>query len=178
MRKTRLYRLYLKLVKAEGSPESIARGVAIGLAVGLILPVGAQTLPVLALAFLLKANKVLSWTFTCVSNPASVFILYPFQCWVGSYLVFKPLSRDVFASRFSALVNASSISETFHELGELGADILIPFFAGGVFFAVICAPLGYVVSLQLVRAYLRRKERLRQVRQRTAADRRRADGRE
>ena len=165
MRKKTLYKLYLKIVKAEGTPESIARGVAVGLTVGLVLPIGTQTLPALALAFLLKANKVLSWTFTCVSNPASVFLLYPFQCWVGSYLVFKPLSMESFSSRFSALVKASSLSETFRALGELGADVIIPFFAGGVFFALISAPVGYIVSRRLVLAYLRRKERLRLKRQ-------------
>ena len=174
MRKNKLYTLYLKIVRAEGSPECIARGVAVGLTIGLVLPIGTQTLPALALAFLLKANKVLSWTFTCVSNPASVFILYPFQCWVGSYLVFKPLSLDSFSSRFSALAEASTLSETFRELGALGADVMIPFFAGGVFFAVICAPLGYVVSRRLVLAYHRRKERLRQLRQKKAEEARRS----
>ena len=165
MRKNSFYKLYLKIVKAEGTPECIARGVAVGLTVGLILPIGFQTLPALALAFLLKANKVLSWTFTCVSNPASVFILYPIQCWVGSYIVFRPLSLNSFSSRFSSLTEASSLSETFRALGELGADVMIPFFAGGVFFALVSAPIGYVVSRRLVLAYLRRKERLRQKRQ-------------
>lgn len=169
MRKNTLYKLYLKIVKAEGSPESIARGVAVGLTVGFVLPVGLQTLPALALAFVLKANKVLSWTFTCVSNPASMFILYPFQCWVGSYLVFNPLSLDSLSHRFSDLSKAGSWSETFHALGALGTDIMIPFFAGGVFFALISAPIGYVVSRRLVLAYLRRKERLRQMRLEKAA---------
>lgn len=167
-RKT-LYRLYLKIVKAEGSPECIARGVAVGLTIGLVLPVGFQTLPALALAFLLKANKVLSWTFTCISNPASMFILYPFQCWVGSYLVFHPLSMESFSSRFSVLTEASSWSEKFRALGALGVDVMVPFFAGGIFFALICAPLGYVISRRLVIAYLKRKERLRLKRQQKTA---------
>lgn len=170
MRKKTLYKLYLKIVKAEGSPECIARGVAVGLTVGLILPIGFQTFPALALAFLLKANKVLSWTFTCVSNPASVFILYPFQCWVGSYLVFHPLSMSSFSSRFSSLVEASSLGETFRALGALGADVMIPFFAGGVFFALVCAPAGYVISKSLVLAYLERKKRNRQKRLQKAAE--------
>lgn len=174
MWKKSLYKLYLKIVKAEGSPESIARGVAVGLTVGFVLPVGFQTLPALVLAFLLKANKVLSWTFTCVSNPASMFILYPFQCWVGSYLIFKPLSLKTFSSRFSVLSEASSWAEKFRALGELGLDVMVPFFAGGIFFAVISAPAGYVISRKLVLAYLRRKERLRLMRQRKAEENRRS----
>ncbi len=169
IRKKALYKLYLKIVKAEGSPESIARGVAVGLTIGLVLPVGFQTLPALALAFLLKANKVLSWTFTCISNPASMFILYPFQCWVGSYLVFNPLSMSSFSSRFSSLAEASTLGETFRALGSLGLDVMIPFFAGGIFFALICAPAGYVISYRLVVAYLKRKEQLRLKRQQKAA---------
>lgn len=170
MRKKTLYKLYLKIVKAEGSPESIARGVAVGLTIGFVLPVGFQTLPALALAFVLKANKVLSWTFTCVSNPASMFILYPFQCWVGSYLVFNPLSMKTFSSRFSVLTEASTWSEKFRALGELGVDVMVPFFAGGIFFALISAPLGYVISRRLVIAYLKRKEHLRLKRQQKASE--------
>ena len=171
MWKKSLYKLYLKIVKAEGSPDSIARGVAVGLVVGLILPIGFQTLPALALAFLLKANKVLSWTFTCVSNPATVFILYPFQCWIGSYLIFKPLSLDSFSSRFSALAEAATWAEKFRALGTLGLDVMIPFFAGGIFLALICAPAGYVISRRLVLAYLKKKEQIRLKRQQKAAAR-------
>lgn len=174
MWKKKLYKLYLKIVKAEGSPESIARGVAVGLTIGFVLPVGFQTLPALALAFVLKANKVLSWTFTCVSNPASMFILYPFQCWVGSYLVFHPLSMDSFSSRFSVLIEASTWGEKFRALGALGLDVMVPFFAGGIFFALISAPLGYVISRRLVIAYLKRKERLRLIRQKKALERSRS----
>ena len=99
-----------------------------------------------------------------------MFILYPFQCWVGSYLVFNPLSMSSFSSRFSVLTEASSWSEKFRALGALGVDVMVPFFAGGIFFALICAPLGYVISYKLVVAYLKRKERLRLIRQQKAAE--------
>ena len=52
MKRTVFLRTYLKIIRTEGTPSSIARGVSIGLAVGLIIPVGLQTLPAIFLAFM------------------------------------------------------------------------------------------------------------------------------
>lgn len=151
--------LYLKVVKAEGSPESIAKGVAIGLVCGLIIPIGLQTLPAIFLAVVLKANKVLSWTFTCVTNPASVFFIYPVQCWIGSYLIFRPLTFSKLQGDLHALMTIETVSEAFAVFGAMSWTIIIPFFAGGIFFAIITAIPGYWLSLQLARKYQERKER-------------------
>ncbi len=164
MKKFSFRRLYFKILHSEGTPKSIARGVAIGLTCGLIIPIGLQTFPALFLAFLLKANKVLTWSFTCVTNPASVIVIYPFQCWIGSYLVFKPLSMESFNAKFQDLANAESLKEGFITFCSLGWDIILPFFAGGILFAVIAAPAGYIFSYKIVDAYQKRKAAKRKMR--------------
>ena len=152
-----LKRLYVKIISQEGSPECIARGAALGLVVGFVIPVGLQTFPAIALAFVFKANKVLSWLFTCVTNPATIFAIYPVQCYIGSLLLMRPMSREAFGNSFGRLASAESIAEYWEAFTSLVADIILPFFAGGALFAAVSAPIGYFASLYLVRAYRRRK---------------------
>lgn len=42
---------------------------------------------VIPLAFLLRAAKVPAVAFTFVSNHFSIIVLYPLQCYLGSYLI-------------------------------------------------------------------------------------------
>lgn len=153
--------LYMKVAKAEGTPESIAKGVAIGLCCGLIIPIGLQTVPALVLAVIFKANKFLSWTFTCVTNPASVFFIYPVQCWVGSYLIFRPLTFSRLQKDLEALATIETFADAFAVFQTMSWSIIIPFFVGGIFFAVISAVPGYWLSLKLAQKYQERKERKR-----------------
>ena len=162
--KRTIVKFCLKIVRTEGTPESIGRAAAIGLATGFILPIGFQTFPALFLAFLFKANKVLSWTFTCVSNPATIFAIYPVQCWIGSLLLFRPLTFHTLAGKFKDLAEAQSIREGLRACGALGADVMASFFAGGILFALISAPLGYWLCLRLAQAYQRRKQEKRRMR--------------
>lgn len=161
--KRHLLSLYFKIVKAEGSPESIAKGVAIGLVCGLIIPIGLQTLPALFLAFLFKANKILSWTFTCVTNPASVFFIYPVQCWLGSYLILRPLSFEKLNNELSGFSSVNTVEQAFEVFGTMSTSIVIPFFAGGFLFAVVAAIPGYWISLRLAQRYQTRKLRKKQI---------------
>ena len=157
--KRTIFKLYFKVVKAEGTPESIARGVAVGLATGLIIPIGLQTVPALALAVILKANKVLTWMFTCVTNPATVFFIYPIQCWIGSYLIFRPISFASLHGEFQGLTQAETVAEAFAVFGTLSWSIIVPFFAGGILFAVLTSIPGYWVSLHLAQKYQARKKK-------------------
>lgn len=156
-----LQALYMKIVKSEGTPESIARGVALGLFCGFIIPIGLQTFPTLLLALLLRANKVLSWTFTCVTNPATVLFIYPLQCWIGSRLIFNPLTLNSINRDLRQLFRAETWSDVLSVFGNLSWNIIIPFFVGGLFFALVSAIPGYWVSLKLTREYKKRRaERL------------------
>ena len=161
MKRNKFLRFYVRLIRSEGTPSSIARGVALGLAVGLIIPVGLQTLPAIFLAFVFKANKVLTWTCTCVTNPATAIVIYPFQCWVGGFLMFSPMKMSHLAEKFHDLLHAETIAAGWQAFTSLGWGILLPFFAGGIFFALLAAPLGYILSFKAVTAYHARRERRR-----------------
>lgn len=161
MKKFSLRRLYFKVMQQEGTPESVGRGIAIGLFTGFLLPIGTQTIPALFLAFLFKANKALTWLFTCVSNPVSVFFLYPIQCYTGSWLIFRPMTLEDLNHKFGAIANADGMKEAAQAFWALGSEIMITFFVGGLFYGVIFAGFGYWMGSRLVRAYRARKEKKR-----------------
>ncbi|OGV53615.1 MAG: hypothetical protein A2017_02840 [Lentisphaerae bacterium GWF2_44_16] len=144
---------YFKMVRQSGTPEKIARGVAVGLFVGFMIPFGFQLIVAIPLAILFKANKFFSVTGTFVTNHFTIPFIYPFQCYLGSCLLLSPLSLKLLTGQFKSLLRDPS----FEALFELGHDVVIPFFAGGAFLAVIFAAAGYFAALGIVIQYRRKK---------------------
>ncbi len=147
-------RLYCRVVSQEGTPESIARGVSLGLFVGFGVPIGGHILIAVPLAFLLKANKFLAVLFTFPVNPYTIPVLYPIQCYLGGFVLGSPMKFSVIEAEFeAALLHPSGAS-----LRRLGADMLWPFLAGGLIIALLSAALGYYASLGMAQKYRDRKE--------------------
>lgn len=159
----------VKLAKQSGTPEFVARGVFIGLFIGLVVPFGLQILVALPLAFVFKANKITAVGFTFITNQASIFFIYPFQCFVGSYVIAHPISYAHLSARLKSFLHflvssKASIRKSYEELMLLGQEIVIPFFVGGVVLGILVGILGYFASLYLVRQVRGRKERRKQQR--------------
>ncbi len=159
----------VKLAKQSGTPEFVARGVFIGLFIGLLIPFGFQIMIALPLAFIFKANKITAVGFTFITNNFTIFFIYPFQCFIGSYIIAHPISYDHLTSRLKsflhfAVSSEASIRKSYEELMLLGQEIVIPFFVGGLALGLVAGVLGYFTSLYLVRQIRGRKERRKQQR--------------
>jgi hypothetical protein len=146
-------RLYCRIVRQEGSPESVARGLAIGLFVGFAMPMGGQLVVAIPLAFILKGNKVLAALGTVVTNPYTSLVIYPIQCWIGALLLGSPLDFHFLEERFKSLLAQPS----WDALKGLGVDLLVPFLVGGLLLAVLTCVPTYYLTLRTVRAYRARK---------------------
>ncbi len=157
-------RLYLKLVRNQEPPEYTARGVALGLFIGFIVPMGLQIVVVVPLAFLLRTSKVMAIAFTFVTNHLTVFILYPLQCFIGSYLLFHPLTYAEVSGKMHNLIHCSEWREALREMGQLGLEIGAAFFAGGALLGGIAAGLGYFLTLRLIAGYRRARDARRAAR--------------
>jgi uncharacterized protein (DUF2062 family) len=144
---------YVRLLNHKGSPESIARGAAIGLLVGMVIPFSFQMVIALPIALLLKAAKFPALLFTWISNPLSIPVIYPIQCYVGSYLIGRPLSYQSIKSSLALLIEAPTISHFFGFSG----DLIYSFFAGGILFGTIIALTGYFLTVQSIRKYRAKK---------------------
>lgn len=145
-----------KVLHQSGDPAYIARGVALGLIVGWVIPMGFQIILVLPLSFLVRAAKVPAIVFTFVSNHFTVIFLYPLQCWLGSLvlrngLTFEELSRTT--GRIVAALEDASMHEAWQEFSKLGGQVISAFFVGGLLLGIPSALVGYYMTLQLVRRY-------------------------
>ena len=151
---------FLKMMRSSDRPDYLARGVALGLFIGFLVPMGLQIAVVLPLAFLLKAAKLPAVAFTFVTNHLTVFFIYPVQCWIGSYLMFHPFRYDTLAEQLRGVIDAPSMKMFMEEIAKLGLRLGISFFLGGLLFGVLAGAAGYLVTYRMtVRFRQRRAER-------------------
>ena len=149
--KAKLSELYDKIVKERKSAEFIARGWALGVFVGSVIPFGIQIYIAVPLSFLLKGSKIGALTGTLISNPLTILFLYPAQCWMGSRLLGKDISWDAISEALKGVLT----QQDWSSLSQLSGHLVTSFFAGGLMLAAVCTPLTYFFVLHLVRNYRR-----------------------
>lgn len=154
----RLVRYYYnKAVREKGTPEYIARGWAIGMFIGFAVPFGLQLLVSVPLSFLLKGSKLGATVGTLATNHFTIFIIYPFQCWLGSYLIGNPLSFSEISAGLEEVIKY----QDYETLFLLGKDLIAAFFIGGFLLAFISTPICYYLVKNLVIRYRDAKEKRR-----------------
>jgi len=154
--------LYLKLIKQSGSPEFVARGVAIGFFTGLLIPFGGQMIIAVILSFIFKASKIPALACTWITNPWSIPFIYPFQCWLGAKLMGKSLSFTLIKNNFQNFLHECATGTFQTSLSAflgMGSNIFIPFFVGGFFLGAVFAIGSYFTSYGMIVSYHRRKEK-------------------
>jgi uncharacterized protein (DUF2062 family) len=147
--KTKYLLLHSKIVSEKSSPEYIARGWALGMFCGCVIPLGLQLIVSIPASFILKGSKTGAIFGTLITNQLTIFIIYPIQCLVGSYIIANPLSFHKIKSDMTELFNDPSLSTLF----SLSGDLTAAFFAGGLLLAAITTPLTYFGVLSIVREY-------------------------
>ena len=147
----KLSALYDKIVKERKSAEFIARGWALGVFVGSVIPFGIQIYVALPLSFLLKGSKIGALTGTLISNPLTILFLYPAQCWMGSRLLGKDISWEAISEALKGVLT----HQDWSSLSQLSGNLVASFFVGGLILAAVFTPLAYFFVLHLVRNYRR-----------------------
>lgn len=142
-------------VSSNNPPWFDARGVAMGLFVGLGVPVGAQMLMLGLSRLLFRFNAALAFAFSCVNNPVSVIPMYYGYYCLGSRILGKPIT--VSASGFRAMLRpvtqADYFWESVHSFAYLGKDILVRWSLGAVVVASVVAILGGLVCYNVRRVH-------------------------
>lgn len=152
----KLIHFYVKIVRAEGTPTYIARGWALGMFIGCVIPMSAQLLISIPLSFVLRCSKIGATLGTFITNPVTVLFIYPAQCWVGNKIIGGSLSWEATQQAARDLVKLD-VSGFLH----LGGDLIASFFVGGFLLAAVCTPLTYFGVYHLVLRYRRIKEALK-----------------
>lgn len=141
--------IYYKIVRTGGTPDYAARGWAIGMFIGCVIPMSFQLMISIPLAFLLKASKIGAALGTLITNPVSIIFIYPLQCYIGSKLIGGDLTLEAARNAMKGVLQEQS----WEALMSLGSDLLISFFAGGLLFALILTPATYIIVYQAVVRY-------------------------
>lgn len=143
------------MLREKEPPEFTARGWAIGMFYGCTIPFGFQLLLSIPTALLLKGSKVGATMGTFVTNHFTIFIIYPFQCWLGNRLLGGDLTYDHIVGALKEVVSEQS----WESVLKLGGDLMASFFLGGFILAAICVPATYFGVLHFVRAHRVRRSR-------------------
>ena len=169
-RRPQLRRFLNWLIRLRGSPQAIARGVAIGMIVAFTPTIGFQTLIALGVATFLNANRPVSIVPTWLTNPFTIPPVYAFTYYLGSFFWPGPEPATVTRAMRAATKDLESLDflALRAQLGvflDLGTDVFIAMWIGGLIVGAIAAAIAYPLTLRTVvrlrerRARRRRKRR-------------------
>jgi uncharacterized protein len=136
------------LVASRNPPWFDARGVAIGLVVGFLVPVGAHILSLTCLRMAVRFNFIVAIAFTWVCDPFNmVFMYYGYYC-LGSFLLGLPVTLDFEAFRraMNPVAEQTYFWEVFSAFVQLGREILLRWIIAAVTLSFISGPLGYLIT--------------------------------
>lgn len=151
---------YFRLVRLRGTPEAIARGLAVGAFAGMFPIMGFQIIFGVLLAILVRGNKIVAAAATWISNPLTYLPLFAFNFQIGQWLL-----RTNHLS-FAQLENIRDLHQLLHVSGGFLATLL----SGCLLMGTLAATLSYVGGRRII-ARLRKqyKKRSRQRRHRRSA---------
>lgn len=148
----RFRRIFLKkILHADDPPHRLALGVAIGLFVTFTPTIGFQTALVIALAWLLGANKLVGLPLVWISNPATFVPIY-YPCYrIGKWILGgQPVSMRWW--RDLAHPPESSVEALRFYWTRL-LEIIGPLTTGCLVVAIPIGSVGYVLTYQSVIRY-------------------------
>ena len=147
-------RLKSRMVREQLPPEDIAAGWALGVFVGCAVPFGLQLVISIPLALMMRVSKVGATLGTFITNPVSIFFIYPAQTFIVNKLLFGG------SLTYSKLADTAW---TWAAVRRLGAEVMVSFFLGGFLLAIVMTPIAYFAVKRIVvrsRAWrARRRER-------------------
>lgn len=129
-----------KMVSEKASPQFVARGWAIGMFCGCVIPFGVQIAIAIPLAWILRGSKIGATLGTFISNHLTIFVLYPVQCYLGSLILLRPLAYATIHNKMQRIIELRSWDALF----SLGSELCAAFLVGGLLFAAILTPITYI----------------------------------
>jgi len=140
---------FSSLVLMKGKPSKIALSMALGIFIGLMMPVGFQTVIALPLALFFNLNILVTLTATLVTNPLTIVPLYFAIIRTGEFITQIKIS----GKKIDAVIKNPGLENFIN----LGYESLIVFFSGSFTFGVISSFIVYFITLKLIQKYRSRK---------------------
>ena len=133
--------LKAKMVGDPLPPEDVAAGWALGMFIGCSIPFGLQLVVSVPLAIMMRVSKIGATVGTLITNPVTIFFIYPAQTWVVNRLLFGG------SLSFQRLMETEW---TWAAVRHLGAEAMVSFFLGGLALGMILSPMTYFAVRRIV----------------------------
>jgi uncharacterized protein (DUF2062 family) len=144
---------YEKLLNLKSTPAEIAFSIALGIFIGLLFPIGLQTIIAVPISIFLGSNVLLTVTATLISNPLTILPIYYAAINIGQFITHIEISWNSISEFLT--------SPSFSGILNLSQNGLIVLFTGTSILALFCSVTIYFVIYKLICAH--RKKRNLQV---------------
>ena len=148
---------FRRLLAIDDPPERTALAFAIGVFIAFSPFLGLHTIMATAVAFLFRFNKIAIYAGTFINNPFLTLVPIIIVSYaVGAFLLGRPVSIP--EEGLELLKNPRIFSGDYYRLLFIQSwNIVWPFSVGAMALSVVCSLLAYPLTLQMLRAYRRRK---------------------
>jgi len=127
---------YLKFIRIRAEDVDVARGMALGVFIGLTPTMGIQIPIALACSFLFRTNRIAPLVGVFVSNPLTAIPIYSFNFKLGKLVIG---SENMKMAHF----------DSFMEIIKLGREFLMTLWFGSFIVAIIGAGIAYLVTIRV-----------------------------
>ncbi len=158
-------RVIAPMKESNEPPWFDARGVAIGLIIGFIVPVGGQLVLITFLRFFVRFNSLLAVAFSLVSNPFNFLPLYYGYYLLGSCIIGASpnVSRETFDTMMLGVADSGHFAESWAAFLNLSGDILTRWSVAAVLLGVSTSIIGYLVTYWIKKRMMNRRAELASV---------------
>jgi hypothetical protein len=139
---------FLKFKRLRGDAASLARGVALGVFIGITPTIPLHTISIILFSFPFRASKISSLLASVViCNPLTYFPIYYFSWLIGDRFIPGILTWEKIDSIMVLINSGASFTTTITELSKLGVGALTVLLIGGCVLATPFTIVSYFMSL-------------------------------
>jgi uncharacterized protein (DUF2062 family) len=145
LRRTAKY-YFIRLKRLRGTPQSLARGAAIGAAIAITPTLPLHTIMIIPTTLILRVSTIAAMiTGAIISNPLTFVPQYWLAWWIGNLIFPDRLSWSRLKTVLHTLLEEGLI-DSLHTLSKLSADALLVLSAGGIILAIIFGFSTYFIA--------------------------------
>jgi len=153
-----------RILHVNDSPHAIALGIALGLMVAYLPPVGFHIILLIPLTVILRANKFVAFTAVWISNPLTFVAIYYPGYLIGRAVTVcfqpqQPLDPHQISAMFAKSLSFDYIianlftSRFWTQLGSLLTQIGLELTIGGIILGAAIAAMAYFTTYHLIIYY-------------------------
>ena len=159
-----------RTLRIPGTPESLSRGLATGVAVSFTPFLGLHTPLAIGVAYLLRGDVIASSLSSAIGNPLTFYFIFWMVYNVGVFMLGRGVEADSYTSFFASVMNSpwAMITEKWDYYWD---GFILPIMVGFMPVAIVVWLVTYWLSLRGVRQYQHlRRQRMQAALKRRAAE--------